>query len=160
MSTTPTSGPARHPHPGKIEGEGSGTEARSAGMAQVEVIVTLVLLAGATAGLWFAWRRWAPGLPALRLGRPARPPRLAPLPTVSQTVCWPDPSPVTLIPGGSSLPIGRSGRSIGRPFSCWEGAGRCFSSSPTRKSEQEAVPAKRPVRRRRVPKPSAVLRPS
>jgi hypothetical protein len=63
MSTAPTSGPARHPHPGKIDGKGSGTEARSAGMAQVEVIVTLVLLAGATAGLWFAWRRWLQACP-------------------------------------------------------------------------------------------------
>ena len=63
MSTAPTSGPARHPHPGKIDGEGSGTEARSAGMAQVEVIVTIVLLAGATAGLWYAWRRWLQACP-------------------------------------------------------------------------------------------------
>jgi hypothetical protein len=46
-----------------MHGEGSGAEARSAGMAQVEAIVTLVLLAGATAGLWYAWRRWLQACP-------------------------------------------------------------------------------------------------
>jgi hypothetical protein len=55
--------PARHPHPGKMDGEGSGAEARSAGMAQVEAIVTLMLLVGAPAGLWYAWRRWLQACP-------------------------------------------------------------------------------------------------
>jgi hypothetical protein len=48
---------ARHPHPGKIDGVGSGAKTLSASMAQVEAIVILGLLAGAT-GLWYAWRRW------------------------------------------------------------------------------------------------------
>jgi hypothetical protein len=33
------------------------------GMAQVEAIVALVLLAGTTAGLWYAWRRWLQACP-------------------------------------------------------------------------------------------------
>jgi uncharacterized protein (DUF2236 family) len=81
-----------------MDGEGSGAEARSAGMAQVEAIVTLMLLVGAPAGLWYAWRRWLQAC-ALRRGRPAPQLRLAPLPTVSQVVCWPAPAPVPLIPG-------------------------------------------------------------
>ena len=46
-----------------MDAEGSGAEARSAGMAQVEAIVALVLLAGTTAGLWYAWRRWLQACP-------------------------------------------------------------------------------------------------
>ena len=54
---------ARHPHPGKIDGVGSGAKTLSASMAQVEAIVILGLLAGATAGLWYAWRRWLQACP-------------------------------------------------------------------------------------------------
>jgi hypothetical protein len=119
---------ARHPHPGKIDSVGSGAECsvgehgsgrsdRDPRASRGRDRRSLVRVASL-----------APGVPALRLGGPARPPRLAPLPTVSQAVCRPDPAPVPLIPGGSSLPIGRSGRSIGRPSSCWARAGRCSSS--------------------------------
>jgi hypothetical protein len=54
---------ARHSHPGKIDGVGSGAETLSASMAQVEAIVILGLLAGATASLWYAWRRWLQACP-------------------------------------------------------------------------------------------------
>jgi hypothetical protein len=57
------SGSARHPHPSKIDAKAVARSTRAAGVAQVEAIVTIVLLAGATAGLCYAWRRWLQACP-------------------------------------------------------------------------------------------------